>query len=51
MAMKMKVADLKQELKARGLSAVGSKNELLQQLQAATEVSNDLLTAVQWEET
>ncbi|CAN8002048.1 unnamed protein product, partial [Ixodes hexagonus] len=49
--MKMKVADLKQELKARGLSTVGSKSELVERLQAAAEVSNDLLTAVQWEKT
>ncbi|XP_039280157.1 uncharacterized protein LOC120348730 [Nilaparvata lugens] len=31
---KMKVADLKKELKAKGLSTVGNKNELLERLQS-----------------
>ncbi|KAG0440008.1 hypothetical protein HPB47_016437 [Ixodes persulcatus] len=46
----MKVMDLKRELKARGLSTVGSKSELLDQLQAAAEVPGDLLRTVQCEE-
>ncbi|XP_053655896.2 SAP domain-containing ribonucleoprotein [Cherax quadricarinatus] len=34
---KMKVADLKKELKARGLPVTGNKNELIERLQAARE--------------
>ncbi|XP_063853066.1 SAP domain-containing ribonucleoprotein-like isoform X2 [Scylla paramamosain] len=38
---KMKVADLKKELKARGLSVVGNKNDLLERLQEAMECGGD----------
>merc|ERR1712071_587446 len=43
---KLKVADLKKELKARGLSVSGSKIELVERLQEATqdEEDNVLLT-------
>ncbi|XP_029850261.2 SAP domain-containing ribonucleoprotein [Ixodes scapularis] len=43
----MKVADLKKELKARGLSTTGNKSELVERLEAAAGVPKDLLTDVQ----
>ncbi|CAN7998486.1 unnamed protein product [Ixodes hexagonus] len=46
----MKVADLKKELKARGLSTTGNKSELVERLEAAAGVPKDLLTDVQLDE-
>merc|ERR1711915_908930 len=41
---KMKVADLKKELKARGLPVVGNKNELVERLQEAILAGGEVLT-------
>lgn len=41
---KLKVADLKKELKARGLSVAGNKNELLERLQLSLQGENSLIT-------
>ena len=38
---KMKVADLKRELKSRGLTTTGNKNELLERLQLAVMGGNE----------
>ncbi|KAM7293689.1 hypothetical protein ISCGN_023287 [Ixodes scapularis] len=51
MATKMKVVDLKRELKSRNLSTVGTKIELLERLKAATECPEDVLAGVEWEPT
>lgn len=40
---KMKVADLKRELKSRGLSTVGNKTELIERLQAGMNGNQDLI--------
>jgi len=41
---KLKVADLKKELKGRGLSAVGNKTELVERLQLSLQGENSLIT-------
>ncbi|XP_069699400.1 SAP domain-containing ribonucleoprotein isoform X1 [Periplaneta americana] len=41
---KLKVADLKKELKARGLSTMGNKNELIERLQLSLHGENSLIT-------
>lgn len=41
----MKVADLKRELKARGLAATGNKNELIERLEAAAGILKDITDA------
>ncbi|XP_064456116.1 SAP domain-containing ribonucleoprotein-like isoform X2 [Ornithodoros turicata] len=41
----MKVADLKRELKARGLSTTGNKNELAERLEAAAGIPKDITDA------
>ncbi|KAJ9583841.1 hypothetical protein L9F63_021817 [Diploptera punctata] len=41
---KLKVADLKRELKARGLSVAGNKNELQERLQLSLQGENSLIT-------
>ncbi|KAM7281836.1 hypothetical protein ISCGN_001997 [Ixodes scapularis] len=51
MATKMKVVDLKRELKSRNLSTVGTKIESLERLKAATECPEDVLAGVEWEPT
>ena len=40
--LQMKVADLKRELKLRGLAVTGKKEELVERLQVFIETSNEL---------